>query len=182
MCSSDLTVATNAVLERKGARTALITTAGFEDVLEIGRQTRRELYNLDVTRPAPLVPSDRRFGISERILHDGSVEKPLNDKEARSLAMRLKQEGIESVAVSLLFSFVDPSHERRISDALREHGFSVSLSCDILPEYREYERTSTTVVNAYVAPIMHRYLTELSHALPRCSLRVMQSKIGRAHV
>ena len=172
------TVATNALLERKGARTALITTEGFEDVIVIGRQTRRELYNIFVTRPAPLVPDELRLGIRERVLYNGSVDVPIDSGGLASLAEKLKNEGVESVAVSLLFSFANPSHEMAIRDALRCLDIPVSLSSEILPEYREYERTSTTVINAYLAPRMSRYLRNLEAALHGPKLRVMQSNGG----
>jgi len=172
------TVATNALLERKGARTALITTEGFEDVIIIGRQTRRELYNIFVTRPAPLVPDGLRLGIRERVLYDGSVDVPLDSAALAYIAETLKKEGVESVAVSLLFSFANPAHETAIRDALRSLNIPVSLSSEILPEYREYERTSTTVINAFLAPRMSRYLRNLKAALHGPKLRVMQSNGG----
>ncbi len=172
------TVATNALLERKGARTALITTEGFEDIIVIGRQTRRELYNIFVTRPAPLVPDDLRLGIKERVLYDSSVEIAIDPGQLKSLAEELKGKGVESVAVSLLFSFANPRHEMMIREALEPLGIPVSLSSEILPEYREYERTSTTVVNAYLAPRMSQYLRNLGAALQGPKLRVMQSNGG----
>jgi N-methylhydantoinase A len=172
------TVATNALLERKGARTALITTEGFEDVIVIGRQTRRELYNIFVTRPAPLVPDGLRLGIKERVLYDGSVDIPVDSDALPLLAEKLRNEGVEAVAVSLLFSFANPSHENAIREALRCLEIPVSLSSEILPEYREYERTSTTVINAYLAPRMSRYLRSLKAALHGPRLRVMQSNGG----
>ncbi len=178
------TVATNALLERKGARTALITTAGFEDVLEIGRQNRPKIYSLHPSRPRPLVPASRRFGVRERVLHDGSVLVQLDRAQLPVLERRLRRAGAESLAVCLLFSFAHPSHEKAIASALRSLGIPISLSHIILPEYREYERTSTTVVNAYLAPIMGRYLAELEKGIARGSrtksprLSVMQSNGG----
>jgi N-methylhydantoinase A len=174
------TVATNALLERKGARTALITTRGFEDVLEIGRQNRPQIYSLEPSRPAPLVPSKLRFGITERVLYDGSVLVQLRRAELRSIAARLRQERVDSLAVCLLFSFANPTHERAIARELANLGIPLSLSHVILPEYREYERTSTTVVNAYLAPVMGRYLGSLERHLGsrRRSLRIMQSNGG----
>jgi len=174
------TVATNALLERKGAKTALLTTAGFEDVLAIGRQTRRELYNIFVTRPEPLVPCDLRFGIRERVLYDGSVETALDLPHVKQLIQQLSQAGVEAVAVSLLFSFANPYHERTISRELQTLGIPVSLSSEVLPEYREYERTSTTVINAYLAPLMSRYLRRLQRRVSG-SVRVMQSNGGAVH-
>jgi len=178
------TVATNALLERKGAATALITTAGFEDVLEIGRQNRPRIYYLYPSRPDPLVPARLRFGISERVLFDGSVLVPLKAADLRSLVEVLRRARIQSVAVCLLFSFANPAHEKQIGRALRNLKVPVSLSHVILPEYREYERTSTTVVNAYLAPIMSRYLGDLERRLQKkgkrrsVSLRIMQSNGG----
>ncbi|HSB09604.1 MAG TPA: hydantoinase/oxoprolinase family protein [Blastocatellia bacterium] len=157
------TVATNALLERKGASIALITTDGFEDVIEIGRQARPDLYNLMVTRPQPLVPRALRFGVRERMGPDGSVITPLDDE---SLARAIRQLAVhapkvESAAVCLLFAFANPAHERLIAKALEPVGIPVSLSHRILPEYREYERTSTVVINAYLVPLMSKYLRAL---------------------
>ncbi len=179
------TVATNALLERKGARVALVTTAGFEDVIEIGRQARPDLYNLSVTRPAPLAPRDLRFGVKERIAADGSVIEPVKQVEIDALVKRLKRAKVESIAVSLLFSFANPAHEQAIADALQSLGVPISISSQILPEYREYERTSTVLVNAYLAPLVSRYLNELTGALSqqlagqkKHRLRIMQSSGG----
>ncbi len=180
------TVATNALLERKGARTALVTTAGFEDVIEIGRQARPDLYNFLVTRPEPLVPRDLRFGLRERVSPDHGVIEPLNEDELERLVSRVKRAKIESIAVSLLFSFADPSHERAVAQALVALGVPVSVSHQILPEYREYERTSTIVINAYLAPrvsVYLQYLGELCGIIMRQfgrsgSLRIMQSSGG----
>jgi len=172
------TVATNALLERKGARTALLTTEGFEDILVIGRQTRRELYNIFVTRPDPLVPAGLRMGVRERTLYDGSIATPLDQDHLQTLINRLRSENVESVAVSLLYSFANTEHENKVLCALEPLRLRVSLSSRILPEYREYERTSTTVINAYLAPLMSRYLTQLTERLPHGSLRVMQSNGG----
>jgi len=171
------TVATNALLERKGAKTALLTTQGFEDVLIIGRQTRRELYNIFVTRPTPLIADGLRLGVRERILYDGSVDIPLDRTQLRSLIDQLKTANVQSVAVSLLFSFANSAHEREVLAELQSLGVPVSLSSDVLPEYREYERTSTTVINAYLAPMMSQYLRRLQEQLGS-QLRVMQSNGG----
>lgn len=178
------TVATNALLERKGSRTALITTRGFEDVLEIGRQNRPKIYSLFPSRPTPLVPARSRLGISERVLYDGSVLIPLKNTEIRNLVEKLRRRRIESVAVCLLFSYANPAHERRIGRALETLKIPISLSHRILPEYREYERTSTTVVNAYLAPVMGSYLKDLAKGLGPTRgrrarwLRIMQSNGG----
>ena len=159
------TVATNALLERKGARTALVTTAGFEDVLAIGRQTRPDLYDIFTTRPEPLVGRRWRIGVRQRTLADGTREISPSPGEIRALVPRLRRWGIESVAVCLLFSFDAPEDERAIRDLLAPLGIPISLSSEILPEYREYERTSTTVVNAYLRPVMERYLGRLDRKL-----------------
>ena len=170
------TVGTNALLERRGAKTALVTTAGFEDVLEIGRQTRPALYDLNVEREAPLVPKSLRFGVRERVAASGEVLEELQDEEMHALVETLRESGIESVAVSLLFSFAHPEHERRIKRALATLNVSLSVSHEILPEYREYERTSTVCINAYLQPLMSGYLKRLQRSAPR--LRVMQSSGG----
>ena len=175
------TVATNALLERRGARTALITTAGFRDVLEIGRQTRDALYTFHPTRTPPLLPQEMRFEVGERIDWRGDVIAPLDAPAAEALVARLVQEGVESLAVCLLFSYLNPMHERRVGEMARAHGLSVSLSCDIAPEPREFERSATTVANAFVAPVMARYLDRLAaqaDALGASALRIMQSNGG----
>lgn len=175
------TVGTNALLERKGARTALVTTEGFRDVLEIGRQARPSLYDIDVDRPAPLVERALRFEIPERVTWDGSVVTPLDRGRLERIVRRLQRARIESVAVGLLFSFANDKHERAVGSALRELGVPVSLSCDVSPEYREYERLSATVVNAYLAPVMARYLERLRRRVGT-RLRIMQSGGGLASV
>ena len=159
------TVATNALLERKGARTALITTHGFEDVIEIGRQNRLDIYNLFVTRPDPLVPSELRLGVKERTGPDGSIITALDAVSLKKAIRGISERGVESVAVCLLFSFANPAHEREVARALEPICLPVSLSHRILPEYREYERTSTVVINAYLVPIMSRYLNALAQGL-----------------
>ena len=161
------TVATNALLERKGARTALVTTAGFEDVIEIGRQARPELYNLMVTRPAPLVARQLRFGLNERTGPNAEILTPLDAASLEETISKIHHASppVESVAVCLLFSFANPAHEQIVARALEAFSIPVSLSHKILPEYREYERTSTTVINAYLVPIMSRYLRSLISGL-----------------
>lgn len=172
------TVATNALLERKGAVTALITTDGFQDVLEIGRQNRPDIYDLFSHRPLPLVPPALRFGVTERVNSLGHPIVPLNSTALSELMHQLRESGVESVAVSLLYSFLHPDHEARIGEYLRQAGFSVSLSSEVLPEFREYERTSTTVINAYVSPILDRYLARLEQDSGAVDFRVMQSNGG----
>jgi N-methylhydantoinase A len=154
------TVGTNALLERRGGRIALITTAGFEDVLEIGRQARARLYDLFLQRTEPLAPSSRRFGAKERLASDGSVVQPLTAPEIRRRLRQIKKVNPDSVALCLLFSFRNPLHEKRIASTLRTAGYAVSVSHEILPEFREYERTSTTVINAYLVPVMSSYLRD----------------------
>src|SRR5688572_24155348 len=179
-------VGTNALLQRRGARTALITTRGFEDVLVIGRQARPELYNLNAIKPPPLVEDEMRFGVGERVVASGEVLEALNDSELPGLTAKLKQAGVESVAISLLFSFLHPEHEERIAESLGSLGVPLSISSRILPEYREYERTSTVVINAYLQPLMGRYLKRLSEnkstkheaQSTKLNLRVMQSSGG----
>ncbi len=174
--SHGTTVGTNALLERRGARTALVTTAGFEDVLAIGRQARPELYNLDAVRPPALIPDELRFGVRERVAASGEVIVALADAELRSLVARIKKAKVESLAVSLLFSFVRPEHEQLIAKTLAALNLPLSISHQILPEYREFERTSTVVINAYLQPLMGTYLRSLAMHVP--NLRVMQSSGG----
>jgi N-methylhydantoinase A len=170
------TVATNALLERKGAKTAFVTTAGFEDLIAIGRQNRPELYNLTPAPARPLVPRNMCFGVGERILFDGTVETPLAAADIAALRKRIAASGAESVAICLLHSSQNDSHERMLLEALRDHGY-LCASCDISPEFREFERASTTVINAYVGPLMDRYLGELERGCPH-KLSVMQSSGG----
>jgi N-methylhydantoinase A len=174
------TVGTNALLERRGARAALITTAGFEDVLVIGRQARASLYDLSWSRPAPLVEDRLRFGVRERVAADGSVVEELSDEDVASIISKLKRARVESIAVCLLFSFARPEHERRIERALAEAMPEVPLSVShrILPEYREFERTSTVSINAYLQPLMGSYLGRLGAQVASKRLRVMQSSGG----
>ncbi|MBI4732303.1 MAG: hydantoinase/oxoprolinase family protein [Chloroflexi bacterium] len=173
------TVATNTLLERKGASTALITTRGFRDVLQIGRQNRPALYDFFADPPPPLVPAQLRFELDERVDHAGNVLQALDGVEVEKLIKRVKTKNIKSVAVCLLFSFLHPEHEQRIGEKFRQAGYLVSLSSEIIPEYREYERTSTTVVNAYVSPVLDSYLTKLeSNIAEGVRLRVMQSNGG----
>jgi N-methylhydantoinase A len=161
------TVATNALLENRGARTALITTQGFEDVIEIGRQARPDLYNFMVTRREPLVPRELRFGVRERTGPDGSIVAELDRESLQNIIRQIAahQPRVESVAVCLLFSFANPAHEQVIARVLERTGLPVSLSHKILPEYREYERTSSVVINAYLVPLMSKYLSALAAGL-----------------
>jgi N-methylhydantoinase A len=159
------TIATNALLERKGARTALVTTRGFRDVLQIGRQNRPALYDLFANPPPPLIPEELRFEVDERVGHTGEVLRSLDPAQVDGLVEKLKTQNVGSVAVCLLFSFLRPTHEQIIAKKLRAAGFLVSASSEIIPEYREYERTSTTAVNAYVSPVLDKYLSHLEEAL-----------------
>lgn len=170
------TVGTNALLERRGARTALITTRGFEDVLVIGRQARPELYNLNAVRPPPLVPDSLRFGLPERVTSAGEVLQSPDAAEISALVNRIKKAKVDSVAICLLFSFVDAAHEEEIARALSGLNLPLSVSHKILPEYREFERTSTVTINAYLQPLMGTYLQRLAANTP--NLRVMQSSGG----
>ncbi|MGA8530179.1 MAG: hydantoinase/oxoprolinase family protein [Acidobacteriaceae bacterium] len=155
------TIGTNAMLERRGARVAFVTTAGFEDTIAIGRQARAALYDWFAPAPECLVPSDLRFGVPERVSAEGVILRSPTDAELAALVEAVRNSGAEAVAVSLLFSFSNPATEQRIAEALAPLGIPVSLSSRILPEFREYERASTTVVNAYLAPRMQSYLLDL---------------------
>jgi N-methylhydantoinase A len=176
------TVATNALLERKGARTALVTTAGFRDLLQIGRQNRPALYDLFAQPPPPLIERSLCFEAEERMDQHGQALQSLNAEQAANLAERVEASGAKSAAVCLLFSFANPLHERMIAAELRKKGLAVSISSDILPEFREFERASTTAVNAYVTPILEVYLGKLGKAAQEKgsarSIRIMQSNGG----
>src|SRR5262245_19971573 len=163
LLSHATTVVTNAILQETGARAALITTRGFRDVLELRRSARADLYDLFQDAPATLIPRRRRFEITERIGADGAVVTPLADGEIDELIATLKEARIETIAVSLLFSFLNPEHERRLAARLRAAlpEVPVYLSCDVLPEIKEFERSSTTAVCAYVGPILASYLARL---------------------
>lgn len=178
------TVATNALLEGKGAPTALITTAGFKDVLLIGRQNRPHIYDSRVRRPTPIVPRNLCYGASERILYTGEIVKPLDLSDARSIIEDIKGKGIVSIAVCLIHSYANPVHEQQIKSLIREihpRAF-VTLSSEILPEFREYERTSTTCINAYVMPRVNAYVAHLEEMLKdvgvASELYIMQSNGG----
>ncbi|MBI3447992.1 MAG: hydantoinase/oxoprolinase family protein [Acidobacteria bacterium] len=173
------TVATNALLEGKTARVALVTTAGFEDVLEIGRQSRPSLYDLEATRPPPLVSRDLRFGIPERVLADGSIRRPLDAGAVRRAAEAAVRAGADAVAVCFLHSYIRPGHEAEAARLLREifHG-PVTISSSLVREFREYERCSTAAVNAAVSPLVGKYLRRLEGGLEAGSLTIMGSNGG----
>ncbi|MDY0392672.1 MAG: hydantoinase/oxoprolinase family protein, partial [Candidatus Bipolaricaulis sp.] len=152
------TVATNALLEGKLGKTALVTTTGFRDVLEIGRQNRPALYDLFFERVQPIVPRELRFEVPERVDAQGNVIRPLDRAAVAQLLPELRRLGVEAVAVCFLFSFLFPDHEREAGEVLAGLGVPLTLSCDLLPEFREYERTSTTVVNAALRPVVGSYL------------------------
>ncbi|MFV1956761.1 MAG: hydantoinase/oxoprolinase family protein [bacterium] len=173
------TVATNSILERKGAKTVLITNRGFEDVIEIGRQNRRRLYDLAYQKEPHIVPSHFRFGVAGRILQGGQEIETLDREGAREVLRKIGEVKAESVAICFLFSFVNPLHELKMREIFSGLNIPVSLSHEILSEFREFERTSTTVLNAYVSPIMQKYISHLTDKLTEDdSLSIMQSNGG----
>ena len=182
------TVATNAVLERKGGRLGIITTEGFRDTLEIGRQMRREMYEvrLDPQTPVFLAPRAMRLGVRERIGARGEVVVPLDESSVRETLERLVSAGAECIAVCLLFSFLNPAHERRVREIAHDRypGLEVSLSCEVDPAFREYERSAVTAFDAYIKPVVRRYLAALARRLGEAGvpapLQVMQSRGGLA--
>ena len=180
------TVATNAVLEQTGAVTGVLMTAGFEDVLELGRQKRSRMYDLDMDpeTPAFLAPRRRRVGIRERLDARGGVLTPLDEAQVRAEVARLRDEGVQALAVCYLFSFLDPAHERRTRELIREvaPGVAVSLSSEVDPTFREYERLCVTAFDAYLGPLVARYLAGLSETLRRLGVgavpQIMRSRGG----
>jgi len=178
------TVATNAILERKGADVALITTQGFRDVLFIGRQNRPVLYDLHPTLHAPLIPREQCHEVPERLNYQGDVLTPLDTDVLDKVLKNILVQQVDAIAVCFLFSYVNPIHEQQVKDRILEmgivnHEWQVVLSSDVLPEFREYERTSTVALEAYVRPIMSGYITEIEEKLPEStSLRIMKSDGG----
>ncbi|MBV8207662.1 MAG: hydantoinase/oxoprolinase family protein [Acidobacteria bacterium] len=176
------TVGTNTLLERKGARVAFITTAGFEDTIAIGRQARANLYDWLHTPAPPLVPAELRFGVPERTSAEGEALRTPSDSELSELLARVQASSPDAIAISLLFSFANPAHERAVAERFRDMRIPLSLSHEILPEFREYERASTVVVNAYLAPRMGRYIagleTRAKAEFRGAELHVMQSSGG----
>ncbi|MGM0373677.1 MAG: hydantoinase/oxoprolinase family protein [Chloroflexota bacterium] len=177
------TVATNAILERKGGRTALITTQGFKDILSIGRQDRPDLYALHPHLPPPLIPEQLCFEVPERLNHRGDILTPLDEDAVGGVLDQLEKADIESAAVCFLYSYIHPEHERRLKARILERGFlkewQISLSSDVLPEFREYERASTVSLEAYVRPVVSAYLENIQAGLPEASsLQIMNSDGG----
>ncbi len=171
------TVATNALLERKGARTALVTTAGFEDLLLIGRQNRRELYNLTPAPETPIIPAELSFGVKERAHFDGTIERRPSAAELKRLGAALRASGVESVAICFLHAYRNPENERIVTKALAGLGY-VCASHEVSPEFREYERASTTAINAYVGPLMDAYLAALEAGSQQHRISILQSNGG----
>jgi len=176
------TVATNAILERKGTRTALVTTSGFRDILLIGRQDRPDLYDIFPDVPSPLVPREWCLEMPERVDFQGNIVTSLQIDAIEPILESLRSNDIHSVAVSFLFSFVNPAHEQWVTNRLREEGLFVTASSELLPEFREYERTSTTVVNAYVSPVLDKYLGRLEREMAPTEFHILQSNGGRISV
>ncbi|MEA2780031.1 MAG: N-methylhydantoinase, partial [Rhodospirillaceae bacterium] len=178
------TLATNAIIERKGALTALITTEGFRDVLDIADEGRYDQYDIFIDKPVPLVPRNRRFTVPERVDAQGAVLLPLDESAIHALLPALDRLEVESVAVAFLHAYANPAHERRLREILAQHrpGITLTLSCEVCPEVREYERTSTAVANAYVQPLMAGYLGRLGEAFAaagfRCPIYLMTSGGG----
>lgn len=174
-----MTTGTNTVIQRRGATSALITNRNFRDVLEIGRQNRPSLYNFFATREKPLVEREHRFTIKGRINYRGEVLEDLDEREIKRIALEIKRRKIRAVAICLLHSYINPTHEQRVKEIVSPilGDLSICISCEILPEYREYERFSTTVLNAYLMPVMHRYLTTLEEGL-RAKDSASSLKIG----
>ena len=178
------TIATNTIIEKKGAKCGLITTKGFRDVIEIGRQTRSKLYDIFVDRPEPLIPRHLRVEISERVLYNGEIFKGIDEKEVERKVEYLVKNGVQSIAVCLLHSYINPEHEKIVEKIIKKlyPDIFVSLSSDVVPEFREYERFSTTVLNAYVLPRVKKYLDSFEEFLvskgARCPLHVVQQSGG----
>ena len=161
------TLVTNALIERKGAKTALITTEGFKDTIEIGTEQRFDLYDLMIDKAEPLVPRHLRFGVRERILADGSIYEPLDENQLKTLLLELEKKGVEAIAVSFLHSYRNSVHEKRAKDIAKEvvPNIPISISSEVASEIREYQRTSTVVANVFVQPLVERYLTDLRDKL-----------------
>jgi N-methylhydantoinase A len=182
------TLVTNALIERKGVKTALLTTEGFRDVVAIGTEHRYDMYDIFIEKPEPLVPRGLRYGVCERMLDDGSVVLGLDEEQVRSILAELREREVRAVAVSFLHAFRNPAHEQRVREILAEEApeIVVSLSSEVSPEIREYERTSTTIANVYVRPLVERYLRLLEVRLRRLgfegALYIMLSNGGTASI
>ncbi|MGZ4788709.1 MAG: hydantoinase/oxoprolinase family protein, partial [Terriglobales bacterium] len=170
------TVGTNTLLQRKGARVAFVTTKGFEDTIEIGRQARPKLYDFFFDKVEPLVPSDLRFGVPERISAEAEILRKPSRDHLKQLAETIRSQHPEAIAISTLFSFANPANEIAIAEALRSLTVPLSISHQLLPEFREYERASTVVVNAYLQPVMERYLTNLGRVVDAARPRAAQDE------
>ncbi len=182
--SHGTTVATNSLIQRRGGKVALLVTEGFRDLLEIGRQTRPHMFSFQQDYPSPLVPRERRFEAAERILYDGSVHRPLDQDAIDGAVAAVAQSGADCLAICLIFGFINPDHERQLRQGLRAAlpDLHISISSEVQPEFREYERLSTTVLNAYLQPVMGNYLSEfedqVSALMPNASLGINQSAGG----
>jgi len=172
------TVATNALLERKGARIALVTTKGFEDVIQIGRQNRGELYNIFWKAPVPLVEESLRLGIAERATYEGKIIQSVKKSDLTSLCRKIKRLNLEGIAICLLHSYANPKNEQKVEKHLKSLGIPISTSSKILPEFREFERTSTIVANSYLLPKVKDYMESLSRKLSDSEVTIMQSSGG----
>ena len=168
------TVGTNALIEKKGCRLGLITTKGFKDLMEIGTQRRPSLYNLQAQKPYPLVPSGLNCTVTERVRYDGSVETPLDENETREVVRYLKAQGVTAIAVCTLFSFINPVHEERIEEIIHEEfpEAYVTISSKLAPEFREFSRMSTTVMNSYLGPVMEKYVNNFRDSIAKLGIQV----------
>ena len=182
--SHGTTVATNALIQRRGGKVALLVTEGFRDLLEIGRQIRPHMFSFQQDHPAPLVPRERRFEAAERVLYDGTVHRPLSPDAVDRAVAEVAASGADCLAICLLFGFINPEHERQLRDGLQAAlpDLQISISSEVQPEFREYERLSTTVLNAYLQPVMGSYLSEfedqVSRLMPNAALGINQSAGG----
>ena len=171
-------MATNALLEREGAKTCLVTTKGFEDVIEIKRQNREKLYDLFWSPAVPLVPPELRFGVSERTDYRGCVLACPDGAEIEEIMEKISSLGVEAIAVCFLHSYANPENERAVAAVLARLGIPITISSELVAEFREYERTSTTVLNSYLIPKVSEYMRSLSRRLKEKSLSIMQSNGG----
>ena len=168
------TVSTNALIEKKGAKVGVITTEGFNDIMEIGIQKRPFMYDTLGQKPEPLIMSGMNRGVPERIAHDGSVVTPLDEEAVRKLVAYFKANGVNSIAVSTLFSFINPAHEKRIKEIIAAEypGVYTTISSELVPEFREYSRMSTTVLNAYLGPVMKDYVNNFQNSVKNIGIQV----------